>query len=284
VADFYGSHFEYGGVSSRDHGLILVNMDTARMQQVSGLVSGVYFFDKAEKRRRVIDNDYTEFPFSFEVEMITADNDCVHVGERAMTAAEKRAAEKWLFNRHNFRKFYLDVLDDPNGETVETSGGQTKRLYLNCRFINPEHIENESGVIGWRATLEADSGMWWQDTTQTTISVENAAADSTSVITVHVDTDLDDYTYPKVTVQMGSAGGSFTLINNTDDSTRMTTFDDIGANASVVLKGGINYVSGQYYEKFYLQNFPRLVDGDNNFTVSGNVESVTFEFNNRRML
>lgn len=277
MADIYGSHFEYGGVSSRRSGLIIVNLGTTRLTQVEGAINGVFLLDKAEKKRVLADNDYADFPVSFDVDLVTDDGRCLGV-------AERRAIEKWLFNRHSFRKFYMDPMDDCIGETTESINGEPKRIYLNCRFINPEKLEYNGGVVGYRATLEADSGLWWQEPVVETFAIGHTSDDAQSNITVHVDTALDDYTYPKVTVKMSANGGSFVLINVTDDNTRITGFDDIGASASVVLKGGINYVSGDYYEKFYMQNFPRLLDGDNNFIVRGNVKDVTFEFQNRRAL
>lgn len=284
MADIYGSHFEYGGISSNLYGLIIANMQTSRMTGVEGTLSATYLFDKSDKSNKMIDMDYSSFPVSFDVEFFTADATCAHVGEQSLTVADRREIEKWLFNKPSFRKFYPDAEADTGGDLSETVDGETKRLYLNCRFINPERIENDSGVVGYRATLEADSGLWWQDAITKTIPVNNAAEDSVKVVTVTLDTDLDDYTYPRVTVSMGDIGGQFTLVNNTDSSTRLTTVDEVGANASVVMQGGLNYMSGQYYTKFSSPNFPRLLDGDNQITVQGNVSSITFVFQNRRLL
>lgn len=277
MADIYGSHFEYAGVSSRGYGLIIANVQTSRYTRVAGSIAGVSVFSKSAKKRHLIDDDYADFPLSYEVEIIT-DN------EKGIELHERREVEKWLFNKHGYRKLYLDIADDAHGETYEIIDGLQKQLYMNCRFVNPERLEYNGGIIGYRATLEADSGMWWQDAVTKSFTVDNTSSSSTAIITVGVDTDLDDYTYPKVTITMGSSGGDIIIANNTDDSTRLTEFVGLSAYASVVLKGELNYVSGQYYEKFNKQNFPRLLDGENKFTITGNVAAISFEFSNRRVL
>ena len=548
MADIYGSHFEYADISSRRYGLIIACVETERFKQTSGSISGVTLFHNGAKKRYLIDDDYSDFPVSYDVEIITDDDGCIG-------ASERRQIEKWLFNKPSYRKFYLDLDDDCNGETYEIIGGERKRLFMNCRFINPEKLEYNGGIIGYRATLEADSGLWWQDAVTKTFnitqpgpaspavcsfvngetgtsdaiiffrrydysvkmaafwqSLEDAYADgpvfygnddtstrlpltryfidagggsyhiiyaynddgtghrldsslpyvsldyfsideeypsdndwlaqyssdqsfktfyvfsdggrggsvrldeleeefnglvngnvdyseqpivspnamiaagysefdgaaaakaypikiqvdsidclftpilrdgsvlsridintyiegelsgsgspsfllendrgslgiiihaksgestsywddltqslseiedeyveiatsgSTDIATIDVDTDINDFTYPKVTFTMGSSGGDVIISNNSDDSARLTKFVGLSPNTTIIMKGDINYISGQNYIKFTGRNFPRLVDGKNIFTVSGDVSSITFEFNNRRAL
>lgn len=277
MADIYGSHFEYAGVSSRLYSLIIVNANTHRNVQLAGVKEGVTIFSKSAKKRYLVDDDYSSSPIAFDVEIITDSDRCLEFVER-------RQIEKWLFNKRSYRKLYMDIADDEFGETYEFINGQRKRNYLNCRFVNPEKIEGNGGIIGYKATLEADSNMFWQEPITQKFIVYNGSETASSNITVTIDTDMDEYLYPKVTVQMGSSGGGFTIYNNTDDSTRMTRFADVGAFASIVMKGELNYVSGQYYEKFYNRNFIRLLDGNNILTVVGDVESITFEYSARRVL
>ena len=273
MADIYGSHFEFAGLSSRRYGLIFANVETTRYSAASGEIEGVTIFNKTCKKRILIDDDYSNSPVSFEVDIVTDD-------EHGIELSERREIEKWLFNKHDYRKLYLDLADDIYGETYEIIDGVHKQLYMNCRFINPTRLEYNGGIVGYRVTLEADSALWWQDSVTKTFTLSS----SPSMFTVDVDTDIDDYTYPKVTITMGTTGGNVVIINSADDNTRQTKFIGLSANASVILKGELNYVSGQNYAKFAYRNFPRLLDGDNSFVVTGDVASITFEFNNRRML
>ncbi len=280
MADMYGSHFEYGGVSSKTHGMIIANVETTRFTQVAGTIAGVTIFNKSGKRNYLIDDDYSGSPLSFEVDIVTDD-------EGTLDKADRRVIEKWLFNRHRYRKLYLlhdSECDDDVDEDTEVIAGETKRLYLNCRFVNPSYLEYNGGIVGYRVTLEADCGYWYQDAITKTVNIGSTASASSSSFTIDVDTDIDDYTYPRVTVKMSSAGGEFTLVNQTDDSTRFTSFVDIAGGATVVMDSEYNYINDQYYLKFSKQNFPRLLDGSNTFTIIGAVESITFTYSNRRNL
>lgn len=277
MADIYGSHFEYGGVSSRLYGLIIVNADTSRMTQLSGQKESVTIFSKIAKKRYLIDDDYSSSPITFDIEIMT-DSD------RCLEPVERRQIEKWLFNKKSYRKLYMDIADDERGETYEYINGDMKRNYLNCRLVNPEKLEGNGGIVGYKATLEADSNMFWQEPIEQLFDVNNGSAGSVSNVTITVDTDLEEYIYPVVTIRMGNDGGDVIIANNSDDSTRQTKFVGLGGLATVVMKGELNYVSGRYYEKFAGRNFIRLLDGVNTFTITGNVESIMFEYSARRAL
>ena len=276
MVDIYGSHFDYAGRSSFEFGLIFANVGSERFVNLSGTISGSTIFNKSVKKRYLIDNDYSDSPISFEVDIITDD-------QRYLTLQECRRIEKWLFNRHNYRKLYLDTLDDCEGQTTEVIDGKEKKLYMNCRFLNPTRVEGDGGVIGYRATLEADSGYWWQDALSKTFTLDNTGS-AYKTICVKVDTDIDDYVYPKVTITMNSTGGDVTIINNTDDILRQTKFATVPANTTFNLRGDIGYVSGNLYQNFLYRNFPRLIDGKNYIVIGGEVKNITFEFNNRRYL
>lgn len=277
MADIYGSHFEYGGISSRQYDLILVNADTSRMTQLYGQKEGVTIFSKIANKQYLVDDDYSSSPISFDVEIMTDDDRCLE-------PAESRQIEKWLFNRKNYRRLYMDIADDERGETYEYINGEMKRNYLNCRLINPEKLEGNGGIVGYKATLEADSNMFWQEPIEQSFEVHNSSSSSSSNVTITVDTDLEEYIYPNVTIRMGNDGGDIIIVNNNDDSTRQTKFVGLGGLATVVMKGELNYVSGQYYEKFAGRNFIRLLDGVNTFTIIGNVDTIMFEYSARRAM
>lgn len=277
MADIYGSYFEFGGVSSVSYDLIIANVETERFESLYGQIQGNFFFNKKVQKNYLINDDYSSSPLSFDIEIVRND-------AASIPADKQREIEKWLFNRPVFKKLYPSTAEGCEDDMVETIDGVEKRLYLNCRLINPEKIEYGSGVMGYRCTLEADTGMMYQDEITKTINLTNNSASSTSTFTVDVDTDQIGYVYPEVTIRMGASGGTVILTNNTDDSARITKFEDLGSSAIVTLKGEINYVSGQYYEKFTGKNFVRMLDGTNGFTVIGDVSSITMKYQNRRGL
>lgn len=277
MADIYGSHFEYGDISSRKYGLIIASVESNRMAKTSGDIEGITIFSKASEKRYLVGNDMSNSPLSFEIEIVSD-------SERTLDFQERRRIEKWLFNRRDYRKLYIDMADDPFCETYEMIDGVRKRCYLNCRLLNPEKLEYNGGIVGYKATLEADSGMLWQDPIQKSFLVKNGDEGLSTIITVDVDTDLDDYIYPKVKITMGSVGGEIIISNNSDDSSRLTKFVGLSAFSTITMKGDLNYVSGQYYEKFSQRNFVRLLDGVNKLTVMGDVDTIEIEFQNRRSL
>lgn len=275
MAEIYGAHFEYSGTSSRRYGLIIANVETERLNQISGTTQSITLFNKSTMKRYLIDDDYSDSPITIEVEIITDH-------QKIIDPYEKRTIERWLFNQTRYQKFYIDMADDSTGESFEYKDGVYKKLYLNCRFVNPVRLEYNGGIVGYKATLEADSNMWYQDKTTEIFTLNHEAANSNSMINVVVDTDSKYFTYPKVTITTGSLGGDIIISNYSDDSTRTTRFNELSANTSVILNGETNYISGQNFEKFYKQNFPRLLDGTNHIYITGNVKTIKFEFCNRR--
>lgn len=266
MADIYCCHFEYGGISSRTHGLHFVNVETDRFINVQGQISGVNIFNKRSKRNYLIDTDYTSSPVSYDIDIVTDD-------ERTLNKLEQEEVERWLFNRAKNMKLYIDPDDDydfgtydkyqivtsrPNtgqevgvvylvlssgttytakrwngtayedmsnvtlsGTTMtEATGSPTitstfsrsgntviaHRRFLRCRFINPTKLEYNGGIVGYRVTLEADTGWWLQDPVTYTYSV-NQSAGATSNISLTPNTDSDTYIYPRVTITSGSSGG-----------------------------------------------------------------------------
>ena len=276
MADIYGCHFEYAGVSSRQHGLIIVSMNAERITQLGGERKSVTIFDKKSGKQYFVDEDKSESALSFDMEIITD-------GERSLSSEERREIERWLFRQHNYCKFYIDKSDSVHGEDYEYIDGELKRNYLNCRFVNPRKIESGGAVIGYSFTLEADSDMFWQDAIKKTYQLNNDSEDSTTVIDVTVDSDINDYTYPTVTINAGSIGGDIIISNNSDDSTRITQFKDVLPSAKIIMSGEMNYIKDpQYYSKFTQRNFVRLLDGINKILIIGDVSSIVFEFQNRR--
>lgn len=276
MADIYGSHFEYASKSSREYGLIIANIETNRLTQTCGEITGVTIFNKVSKRNYLIDDDFSDFPLSFDIEIIQEN-------QTPISYSDRRKIAKWLFNKHSYRKLYIDMADDFSNESYEVVDWEVKRNYLNCRFINPEKIENDSGVIGYKATIECDSGMFWQDATIKEFSLDNDGSESSSIVTVNVDSDIDDYIYPIVTITLGNSGGNITIANNSDNDSRLTQFVNMSPLSTIIMKGEINYISGNYYEKFQNRNFIRLLDGDNNISILGDVATIKFEFQNRRV-
>lgn len=272
--DLSGSYFKYNGTTSRKYGLIFAHVDTEEFERLNGDIESTVVFNKKGKRNYFVGESFEDSPLKFEAEIVMADGQKI---DRFM----RREIEKWLFHQCDYCRLYPDMDCDIYGEAYELVNGVQKRLYLNCRFINPQKIEGNGALIGYRFTIECDSCMAWQDA----VACEYALSGHNNIITVNVDTDLRDYIYPKVTIQTGVSGGDIQIINYTDDNTRSTSFVDLSPNITITMHGdGINYISGDYYQKFSNKNFIRLLDGENQINITGDVKKIAFEFQNRRYL
>lgn len=268
--DLYGCHFEYAGVSSRLYDLIIANVNTSRNTLISGGTQSVFVFNKKEKKRYHIDTSYTDSPLIFDMEVMS---------EKPFTQAELRKIEKWLFYQKDYQKLFIDMLDDCEGETYELIDGIEKRLYLNCRFVNPEKLEYNGGIVGFKFTAECDTYMAYQEPIEQCVEI-----DSSKLFELFIDTDDADYVYPKVTITTGNTGGNITIVNHTDSDSRLTSFVDLLPSTTFYMNGKTNYISGNYYEKFSDKNFIRLLDGVNNLSVVGDIKSIVFEWQNMRYL
>lgn len=264
-----GCHFEYAGESSRKFNLIMASVNTERDMRLNGNTTSVTLFNKKERRNYMLGTDYKESVLEFDAEV---------VAESPITLYDRRAIENWLFNQKTYQKLYFDTMDDVFAEAYDMEQGEGLREYLNCRFVNPEKIEGNGGLMGYKFTVECDSNMAWMDTTTLTPTIANGAC------TVYVDSDGYDYIYPKVTIQMGTTGGNISLTNNTDSSTRVTSLIGVAASAQFCMDGSINYISGGNYSKFGQKNFLRFVPGKNTISVTGDVSALMFQWNNRRYL
>ena len=268
--DFYGCYFQYAGKPSYDYGLRIVNVTTQENKSMSGRTESMSVFNKRTRTRTYIGSDYQDSPIQFDIEIVS---------DIPIERKNERAIQKWLFNRSGYKKLYI------RGEDyAELHNDEAKELFLNCRFINPQKLEYNGGLVGYKCTMECDSYLAWQDPITNRFTFENTTTNSSQNIQVEIDTDMEGYTYPKVTITMGSSGGNISIVNHTDDSGRITSFENLTPNANIVVNGMYNYVSGNYYEKFVNRNFIRMLDGKNSFTLSGDISAITFEWSNRRYI
>ena len=271
--NIYGCHFIYSGVNSNTYSLIIANVNTGIDNRSAGSVDGEYIYRRSDKTFKLLGDSHRESQMVFDVDIITDD-------ESVLSNETRRAVEKWLFNKQTFRKLYIDEHDDPLSETSEMVDGQKKRLYMMCRFINPIKIDTGCGVVGYSATIECDSGFLWQDEITYTYTAEGQSSSGT--FTISVDTDINDYTYPEVVITTAAGCEQFSIVNQTDNQNRATSFTDLTGQDVIRMNGARGFVDRNHYGYFTGLNFIRLLDGNNVFTYTGDIASISFTWNNRR--
>lgn len=267
-----GTYFEYAGRDSRDYGLMLANVETSRRVNISGKTSSVVSYSKLAKKNYYIGTSYEEAPMQFEAEVVS---------ETPLDRGTQRAVEKWLFHRDGYKKLFVDFFEDFDCETYEFINGELKRTYLNCRLVNPDKLEYNGGVVGYKFTIECDSHLAWQE--PVTMVYEVGSTDDVGVyIEVPVDTDSDDYTYPEVVVTTGSGCTGFQIVNETDDASRVTSFVGDIPDSMIRMTPSVGFVTDGYYDLFIKKNFVRLLDGDNTLFITGDVQSIQITWQNMR--
>lgn len=276
MPDIYGSHFEFGGQSSRRYKLILANVTTERLRALAGQIASDTVFNRKSKQRYLINNNYNDSPLTLDVDILTDD-------DTVLGKTERRDIKKWLFNRHEYQKFYIDLADDIGCETFDYIDGERKRLFMFCRFLNPEKLEYNGGIVGYKATLEADSGYWWQDPIVKTFTLNHSSSSDYTNITLTVDSDIDDYIYPRV-VFYTTGTGDVKITNLTDDSSRTLHFEAVPSGSFIALNSETSSVTPPFFSKLVNYNFPRLLDGINTLQITGAISTIAFQFSNRRML
>lgn len=269
-----GMHFEYAGRSSREFGLIMANVEAPRHVAASGKISTVRTYRTLDKRNCFIGTSYTDSPMVFEAEVVS---------EEPMSYALQREVMKWLFHRDGYKKFFVDMFDDYDCESYELVDGVPKRTYLNCRLINPEKLEYNGGVVGYRFTVECDSHLAWQEPIVVVREID-AASNSGELIEIEVDTDVDDYVYPEIVITTETGCTEISIVNESDDSGRVTAFRGDLSDAVIRMAPSIGFVTDGYYDLFIKKNFVRLLDGMNSIFVSGGVKSVEITWQNMRYL
>ena len=275
--DFGGCHFEYAGINSRLYGLIFANATTPRVVKIAGDGESQTIYDRRNHRQYFVGSDYSDAPITFEAEIISE-------SERGLEQHMRREIERWLFCQNDYQKLYIDSADDVFSDTVEIIDGFQKRLYLNCRFVNAEKLEYNGGIVGYKFTVECDSRMAWQDSITKVFELNLLSSGAMGYIVINLDTDINDYTYPRVNIQMGEYGGRLLIYNNSDSENRFVRFENLDPNEEFEMNGEINYISGNNYSKFLTHNFPRLLSGENKLTILGNVIKISFEWQNRRFI
>lgn len=272
--DFYGCHFEYAGEFSRKYGLIIAAVTATRNISVTGKSQSVHIFNKRNQTKSNLGSMYSEAPLVFEMEIIA---------EEPIDGEIRRKIQKWLFNQTDYQKLYLDRAEANVGEIFELVSGRPVRTYLNCLFVNPEKIEGDGGIMGYKFSVECDSRMAWQDPVRVSANYPGGETAS-EMITACVDTDTVEYTYPTIEINTGDIGGTIEITNLSDDPGRTTTFSDIAPNTHFTINGVYNYVSNGYYGNFINRNFPRLLDGTNEFALSGDITAISITWQNTRYL
>lgn len=209
---------------------------------------------------------------SFEVEILS---------ETPIDNIQSKKIKRWMFNSPTFQKLYESIGAECSlDEIVE---GQLKRCYVECVFTKPIEIRKSGNLFGWKCTCTIASPMAVQDT------IIDEYNDFNNNITIDVSSDYNGYTYPYVELKAGNTEVSTDIIiKNITDNNRPMKISSVTADTTLYIDcrvGSIIDSSGNsYYDKLADQRFLRLLQGDNELEITGDIDSVKFSWNNLKYL
>lgn len=254
--------FMYDDFQSNDYGIRFAHFDTSEPVSVGGGFTYNMLYIKNGHRRIVTSANQTEDNcLEFEVEFMA---------ENGLYPEDEDAVYDALFNKPDFKKLKIYTQTD-------------EPYYFNCLFTNPEKIQaiknNSVVTVGYKCNLILDSAWMWTDKT---VEIQ----DSESYI-INVKTQIKDYTYPILTIGVGSTGGTISIVNNSDND-YTTSFESLSPATEIVMTPEyckIDYTgTGNIWAKFYDKHFFRLIPGKNTISISGDVESLKIEYKEAHIL
>lgn len=271
-----GRYFIYNDIASKQYGLRILNLDTDRIATLATPMSYSATYNRGKKQFYVTGSTY-ESPLDFEIEFVS---------DKPLTLLQSRTIKKWLFNKKNPARLYSEIKKDT---TRVRMNGVWKRDYMECIFYNPEEIRFADGVHGYKATGLLTSIMAVQEEVEYVFtSFIDSSTSQLLPLTVRVDSDIDDYVYPVMEITMASGSTSNVIITNNTDNARVFRLNSVLAQETVLVDNAIGtvYTEAQVslYDNLVNKRFFRLLPGDNEFTVSGNVASLKIRFSNARYL
>lgn len=285
-------YFTYGDFNSRDFNLIFAHVETEPYNKTNGTLKVNAFYNKTNGTRYFTGYDATESPLSLEVEIVTDD-------ASTLSMQDCKTIERKLFNSNIFKKLFVDISDVCDDDGYSMQNGEMQKLYLNCVLVNPERIVSGDGVVGYRCTVECDSGYAAYEVTKRYEfdDVYNNPIPHFHRIVVSVDSDVDDYTYPSIAIQTKDNASNIRVQNETallseDDyvsfRVRENLTDYVIGKVKIEMDGNTKMVTtdGEQLDDHteFNRKFLRLVNGDNLIAVAGRVESFEIRWVNRRYL
>lgn len=253
---FYARSFTYGGIMSELYGLLISSSDSGESSSPAADVE----LRTQEIFRRPVRYFYGTTPakaLEFDVNFRTSEED--------LTAEDAALAQRWLFGSQNYNKLRVQQPD-------------MQDTYFNSIFINPEIIRAGNLIRGFNATAICDSPFaYTMSRSQTYIT--NGAELS---YTVFNSSENNYYTYPQIVATMLGVGGSFKIVNVTDNN-RTLEFTELSGAEVLTINNDFQIITSSTGLKrlnnaTYPIQFFRLVPGINSITISGQVYSTSISY------
>lgn len=268
----FTGYYIYDGINSSRYHLLFASLDTERLTQICGSLNYSTEYYKGLKRHEIHSKKWDDSPLSFDVEILS---------EYPIDDIAARKIKRWMFNASSWKKLYEDY--GAKKSLDEVIDGQLKRSYVECVFTNPYEVRKSGHLFGWKCTCILATPMAIQD------AIGKTYTDFSDNIILSTSSDIDEYIYPYIEIKVGNSSISTDIaIKNITDNNRAMRINNITADATLYIDCGVGSIidssNNSYYDKLKDQRFLRLLQGDNKLSVTGDIDSIKFVWNNMKYI
>ncbi len=245
---FFAKSFQYNGIPSENFGLYITSGLSGSPDTSSPMGSDVKLYTEQLYRRPTVflygvqQTPQLSIPISF-------------TSEGELTAADAQIAGHYLFGQQTFKKLQViqeDMID----------------IYINCFFTKPEILRSGNIIMGFNATLVADSPWWF---TYPRNFIKNYTGDvTTNTFIFNNTTDNNFYTYPTLILTTSNVGNSDMIIINQSDNNRTSILTNLDANEIITLNNDLQIIESSFLDnhlQYFNKNWFRLVQGVNQINI-----------------
>lgn len=264
------SYFE-----STVYGMRIVNIETSTDTRLEGAFSSTYFYSKSGHERYLLKNGYSDSPIIYEAEILIDDS------KVSAYRADMSEVERKLFGNRNFKTIGISTtspIDCPEDAAYLSS---MRGVYADARFLDAQRIENGFGCVGYKVTIELSSNLLFKDVVDHIIKTNSTT--TVSRVTLHLDTDSDEYIYPRLLITTGATGGAISF-NTVAERGRKFKMTSLPPNTTIEINGKTKFITSPYYNNVTSYNFLRLLQGDNIIEISGDMASVKADYTLRKFV
>ena len=253
---FYARSFTYGDMVSEVYGLLISSLDSGESSSPAADVE----LRTQEIFRRPIRYFYgttPSKPLEFDVIFRTSEDN--------LNADDSSLVQRMLFGSQNYKELRIQQPD-------------MQDVYFNVIFTNPEIVRSGNLIRGFNARAICDSPFAYGMTKSETYETNGAHG----YYSLYNYSENNYYTYPNIVSTIMGTGGSFKIVNSSDNS-RTLEFTNLSSNEILTINNDLQIITSSTGLR-RLNNatspieFFRLVPGVNNIIISGDVISTTISY------
>lgn len=257
---FIATNFVFDGIPSEELGLIITAMDadtsSSAGNDIDLIVKSVYrrpkpYFYGVNQNKVLTFN--IEFSSNNEIDSIRASK-----------------IQNILFGQMTYKT--MQIVQPDMGE-----------MFINCFLLSPEIRKIGGQIVGFKALVQCDSPWAWSNEKSKIYTYPEVTGKRTDAQIFNNISANNYYSYPKIVVTMNNTGGSFKLINITDNN-RSMEFTTIPAGMVLTIDNDLEILTSFPALAGMLSSFNkkwfRLLQGRNSLSWEGYIKSIEFKYIN----